>query len=200
MESPKKSFKANLFYKGKPLVLNYQLMEARLKRKRLTPAQRAEYNRQLQNEGGFLTVADREDTEPLLINFHSEEERYTLRVATPGMFLGKLLSMENIRDGQGQQTFEKQWVVVDRTEPTRFFLESVSPGTVRMLNVAKKASSDNEIKGPIYLYEQPGRLELDNQRYFSQTRIEGQHLLHDPFGVNFDIQVKDVPLSNDPSD
>lgn len=206
-EDQNKSMIANLFLKGKPLVLNYQLMENRLKRPRLTPSQRFEYNRQLLSEGGFLTVADNEKDEPLLIHFRSEDDRYTLRVATPGKFYGYFLSMEDIQNTDGDKQSIRSIVVLKEGSPSRFYLENVSPGVERLLNVGRKAVIDleglegtihlavlnevqNKIGGPTYLYTNKGNLENEGQLYFSDTFLPGPHVIWDPQVVQFAVGVR----------
>jgi hypothetical protein len=206
-----KSMIAHLFLKGKPLVLNYQLMESRLKRPRLTPSQRSEYSRQLQDEAGFLTVADNEKDEPLLIHFRSESDRYTLTVATPGKFYGYYLSMEKMLGAYGEELEDRNLVVLEKANPTRFYLDNVSPGVVRLINVDRKyiISSDlpdddffaghviaamelthNKILGPTYRYSNPGQLENDPQQYFSDVRRHQQHIIFDPVPVVLTMQIK----------
>lgn len=208
-EDESKSMIANLFLEGKPLVLNYQLMENRLKRPRLTPAQRAEYSRQLHSEGGFLTVADKEKDEPLLIHFRSEDDRYTLRVATPGKFYGCFLSMENIQNTYGEEQSTRNLVVLKEGSPSRFYLEKVSPDVVRMLNVDRKSAIDasvgllenttvfavlnaieNRIGGPTYLYKNKGNLENEGQQYFADTFVRSDHVVWDPQAVQFYVEVR----------
>ncbi|MHC8395026.1 hypothetical protein ACYZT8_15405 [Pseudomonas sp. LB3P93] len=206
-----KSVIAHLFLKGKPLVLNYQLMESRLKRPRLTPSQRSEYSRQLKDEAGFLTVADNEKAEPLLIHFRSENDRYTLRVATPGKFYGYYLSMEKMLGAYGEELEDRNLVVLEKANPTRFYLDNVSPGVVRLMNVDRKYifSSDlsgddfltgsiigavelahNKILGPTYRYSNPGHLANDPQQYFSDVRKYQEHVIFDPIPVVLTIQIK----------
>ena len=206
-EDDNKSMIANLFLKGKPLVLNYQLMESRLKRPRLTPAQQFEYKRQLLSEGGFLTVADNEKDEPLLIHFRSEDDRYTLRVATPGKFYGYFLSMEDIQNAEGENQSIRNLVVMKEGSPTRFYLENVSPGVERLLNVGRKAVIDlegleetvhlavlqvvqNRIDGPTYLYTNKGSLEHEAQLYFSDTFVPSAQVIWDPKAVQFTVSVR----------
>jgi hypothetical protein len=206
-EDDNKSMIANLFLKGKPLVLNYQLMESRLKRPRLTPSQRFEYNRQLLSEGGFLTVADNEKDEPLLIHFRSEDDRYTLRVATPGKFYGYFLSMEDIQNTDGEKQSIRNLVVLKEGGPTRFYLENVSPGVERLLNVGRKSVVDlegleatvhfavlqavqNKIDGPTYLYSNKVSLENEAQLYFSDTFLPSAQVIWDPQAVQFAVSVR----------
>jgi hypothetical protein len=206
-EDENKSMIANLFLQGKPLVLNYQLMENRLKRARLRPAQRFEYNRQLLSEGGFLTVADNEKDEPLLIHFRSQEDRYTLRVATPGKFYGYFLSMENVQNAYGEEQSTRNLVVLKEGRPSRFYLENVSPGVERLLNVGRKAVTDiegseetvaftvlktvqNKIGGPTYLYKNKGNFESEGQLYFSDTFLQSAHVMWDPQVVQFAVSVR----------
>lgn len=206
-EDDNKSMIANLFLKGKPLVLNYQLMESRLKRPRLTPAQQFEYKRQLLSEGGFLTVADNEKDEPLLIHFRSEDDRYTLRVATPGKFYGYFLSMEDIQNTDGEKQSIRNLVVLKEGSPTRFYLENVSPGVERLLNVGTKSVIDlegvvgavqfavlkamqDEIDGPTYLYTNKGSVENEGQLYFSDTFVPAAQVMWDPQGVQFTVDVR----------
>lgn len=208
VEDVSKSMVAHLFLEGKPLVLNYQLMESRLNRARLTPAQRAEYERQLRSEGGFLTVADHERDMPLLIHFHSDNDRYTLRVATPGKFYGYFLSMESILDARGEVTSTRNLVVLEKGAPTRFYLETVAPDLFRLRNVARKSSASEELLGgassaysvlklvedqlgePTYFYKQEGRLRNDPQQYFSDTFLRAEHVIFWPHGVHLGLQVR----------
>lgn len=189
----------HLFLAGKPLVLNYQLMENRLARPRLTPAQRAEYNRQLNNESGFLTVADREGDDPLLIHFRWENHRYTLRVATPGRFFGYFLSMEKMQNAVGEETAVGNLMVVQEGNPTRFYLDVAAPGNHRLMNVSRKpvASASeslnveqDRILGPTYLYSHETRLRNDAQQYFSDTFLKSQHVIWDPVAVELGVQVR----------
>ncbi|WP_059403458.1 hypothetical protein [Pseudomonas sp. RIT-PI-q] len=206
-EDENKSMIANLFLKGKPLVLNYQLMENRLKRPRLTPSQQFEYKRQLLSEGGFLTVADSEKDEPLLIHFRSEDDRYTLRVATPGKFYGYFLSMEDIVNTDGEKQSIRNFVVLKEGSPTRFYLENVSPGVERLLNVGRKSVIDlegleaavhlavlqavqNQIDGPTYLYTNKVSLENEGQLYFSDTFLPSAQVMWDPQAVQFTVGVR----------
>ncbi|SEM45423.1 hypothetical protein SAMN04487857_10275 [Pseudomonas sp. ok272] len=136
-EDIEKSIAAHLYIDGKPLVLNYELMEHRLKRPRLTRSQRAEYIRQRDNEGGFLTVADDENIEPLMIHFRSEHDRYTARVGS-GKFWGYFLSMENMRDVRGRKQDVRHLVALEeKSMPTRFFIEPVASGLIWLRNVRK---------------------------------------------------------------
>jgi len=202
-----KSVIAHLYVEGKPLVLNYQLMENRLARPRLTPAQRAEYNRQLGSEGGFLTVADNEGDTPLLIHFRSKNDRYTLRVATPGKFYGYFLSMESIVDANGEETSTKNLQVLEKGQPTRFFLETVAPDLFRLRNVARQTSkafsdllsntelqllqsAEDQIGDPTYLYQQAGRRQNDPQQYFSETNLRSNNVIWSPYGVHIGWVVK----------
>jgi hypothetical protein len=202
-----KSVVAHLFLAGKPLVLNYQLMENRLKRPRLTAAQRAEYNRQLSEAGGFLTVADRESDDPLLIHFRSENDRYTMRVVTPGMFFGFFLSMEKIQSAAGETVATGNLVVTQDDNPTRFYMNALGVVPQRLLNVARKPlvseraidepvveavalRKQDEILGPTYIYKNESRLENDPQRYFSDTFLRAAHVIWDPVPVEFGVQVR----------
>lgn len=208
VEDASKSMVVHLFLEGKPLVLNYQLMENRLKRARLTPAQRTEYDRQLRSEGGFLTVADNERDAPLLIHFRWDNDRYTLRVATPGKFYGYFLSMESILDARGEKTSTRNLVVLEKGEPTRFYLETVAPDLFRLRNVAKRSSASEGLLGgastaysvlklvedqlgePTYFYKQEGRLRNDPQQYFSDTFLRAEHAIFWPHGVHLGLQVR----------
>ncbi|MGY2188259.1 hypothetical protein D3C81_388550 [compost metagenome] len=201
-----KSVIAHLFLAGKPLVLNYQLMEKRLARPRLTSAQRTEYNRQLKSEGGFLTVADRDEDEPLLIHFRSENDRYTLRVATPGKFFGYFLSMEKIRETNGQTTNVGN-IVVTPENPTRFYMNVFGQGNLRLFNVARKRVVDpdlsvapiagetvsfiqDQVQGPTYIYNLESSLQNDGKQYFSDTYLRAEHVMWDPLPAEFEVQVR----------
>lgn len=203
----KKSVIAHLFLAGKPLVLNYQLMEKRLARPRLTSAQRTEYSRQLKSEGGFLTVADRDDDEPLLIHFRSENDRYTLRVATPGKFYGAFLSMEKILETNGQTTDIGNLVVTPGTNPTRFYMNVFGQGDQRLFNVSRKLVVDSsvlippvagaavsliedQVKGPTYIYQNKTSLVNDDQQYFSDAFLSNEHVMWNPLPAEFSVQIR----------
>lgn len=194
-----KSVVAHLFLAGKPLVLNYQLMEKRLARPRLTTAQRTEYQRQLNYEGGFLTVADRDDAEPLLIHFRSENDRYTLRVATPGRFYGYFLSMERMQSANGLTSSSGNLIVTQDVHPTRFYMNALSKGYERLFNVARKlivgesdsrADAQDKVLGPTFLYRNKTPLVNDEQQYFSDTVLRAEHVIWDPLPVEFTVQIR----------
>lgn len=194
-----KSVVAHLFLAGKPLVLNYQLMEKRLARPRLTTAQRTEYQRQLNYEGGFLTVADRDDAEPLLIHFRSENDRYTLRVATPGRFYGYFLSMERMQSTNGLTSSSGNLIVTQDVNPTRFYMNALSKGYERLFNVARKlivgesdsrAGAQDKVLGPTFLYRNKTPLVNDEQQYFSDTVLRAEHVIWDPLPVEFTLQIR----------
>lgn len=194
-----KSVVAHLFLAGKPLVLNYQLMEKRLARPRLTTAQRTEYQRQLNYEGGFLTVADRDDAEPLLIHFRSENDRYTLRVATPGRFYGYFLSMERMQSTNGLTSSSGNLIVTQDVNPTRFYMNALSKGYERLFNVARKlivgesdsrADAQDKVLGPTFLYRNKTPLVNDEQQYFSDTVLRVEHVIWDPLPVEFTVQIR----------
>ncbi|KAB0487912.1 hypothetical protein SAMN04490202_5274 [Pseudomonas reinekei] len=194
-----KSVVAHLFLAGKPLVLNYQLMEKRLARPRLTTAQRTEYQRQLNYEGGFLTVADRDDAEPLLIHFRSENDRYTLRVATPGRFYGYFLSMERMQSTNGLTSSSGNLIVTQDVNPTRFYMNALSKGYERLFNVARKlivgesdsrADAQDKVLGPTFLYRNKTPLVNDEQQYFSDTVLRAEHVIWDPLPVEFTVQIR----------
>lgn len=90
-------FVAHLFANGFPLVLNYQVMEQRLKHPRITTGQRLNAEISLNDEvsARIMTVADHDDAEPLLIEFVPESHgRCTLKVKTAGRYFNWQLRLD----------------------------------------------------------------------------------------------------------
>ncbi|WP_432217816.1 hypothetical protein ACREYJ_24865 [Pseudomonas kribbensis] len=82
-------FTGHLFSGGLPLVINYQLMESRLKYSRITTGQRLEAEISLGDEvaSRIVTLADHDDAEPLLFEFVPDSRgRYSLNVKTAGRY------------------------------------------------------------------------------------------------------------------
>ncbi|WP_426204690.1 hypothetical protein [Pseudomonas sp. TWP3-1] len=91
------TFTGHLFVGGLPLVLNYQVMEQRLKHSRITTGQRLSAEISLNDEisSRIVTLADHDDVEPLLIEFSPEsQERYTLKVKTAGRYFNWTLRLD----------------------------------------------------------------------------------------------------------
>lgn len=205
------TFTGNLYYKNKPLVLSYQLMESRLKRPRLTPAQRAEYTRQLKTQPGYLTIADKESDEPLLIHFRAVGEEgkgiHQLRVATEGRFYGYFLSVENVLDikgkpssplnGSGREVADRNVAAMRWGIPTDFSMLKLSDDVVMLGNVTDDVTGKlSPVAKSIYVYSMETRIESEHAIYFSDTFVQEKHALFDPHPVALTIDVieKDVSL------
>lgn len=96
-EAKNVTFKAHLFANGLPLVLNYQVMEQRLKLARITTAQRLNAQISMGDEvsSRIITLADHDDVEPLLIEFAPDTQgRYSLTVKTAGRYFNWQLRMD----------------------------------------------------------------------------------------------------------
>ncbi|NYH09719.1 hypothetical protein [Pseudomonas moraviensis] len=82
-------FTGHLFVNGLPLVLNYQVMEQRLKHPRITTGQRLSAEISLNDEvsSPIVTLADHDDAEPLLLEFVPDYQgRYAINVKTAGRY------------------------------------------------------------------------------------------------------------------
>ncbi|QTD32760.1 hypothetical protein [Pseudomonas fluorescens] len=91
------TFTGQLFADGLPLVLNYQVMEQRLKQPRITTGQRLNAEISLNDEisSPIVTLADHDDAEPLLLEFVPDSQgRYALNVKTAGRYFNWQLRLD----------------------------------------------------------------------------------------------------------
>lgn len=130
-----KSFTANLYLDGFPVVLNQQRLQQTLRHKRITQGEKldAEVGLADSRTSSFITLADHEDENPLLLKFVPEGNRYAIKLVHPGVFDGARLFIEDRTHN----------VLVSTSAPTQFF--SISTYGV------PKASLSNIASGPAYI-------------------------------------------------
>jgi len=91
------AFTGHLFLGGLPWVVNYQVMERRLKSPRITNEQRlsAEMALDYEADSRVVTLADHDDDEPLLIQFVPEGQgRFILSVKSVGRYFNWRLRID----------------------------------------------------------------------------------------------------------
>lgn len=91
------SFTANLYVDGLPVVLNQQRLNQRLLSPRITKREKldAEVGLVDKRERSFITLADHEDDNPLLLKFTPQGKNYAISVVLEGVDNGARFAIEN---------------------------------------------------------------------------------------------------------
>ena len=104
-----KSFTANLYVDGLPVVLNLQRLRLRLRDPRITRREKLDVEAALADnrETSFLTLADHEDDKPLLLTFTPHGDSFAITIALRGVHDGARLVIEsstrNVLAGQEER-------------------------------------------------------------------------------------------------
>lgn len=110
-------FTGHLFVEGLPLVVNYQVMEQRLKSPRITNGQRLSAEISLNDEAvsRIVTLADHDDAEPLLVEFVPDGQgRFVLNIKTVGRYFNWPLRIDQ----------ETRHLLVDKNVGSHFKMET----------------------------------------------------------------------------
>lgn len=91
-----KTFTANLYVNGLPLVLNQQRLKTRLSDPRITRREQLDVEVALSDRGtsSIITLADHEDDTPLLFKFVPRGDGYAVTVVLRGAYEGWCLKIE----------------------------------------------------------------------------------------------------------
>ncbi len=129
------TFTAHLYLDGRPVVLNQQRLQQALREPRITNAEKldAEVGLADSRVSSFITLADHEDDEPLLLKFVPEGNEYVISLELAGTFKGARLFVEN----------KTHNLLVSTSAPVQYFSISTYG--------ASKASFSNIESGPAYL-------------------------------------------------
>ena len=89
------AFTANLFFQGRPVVLNQQRLKLRLRDPRLSRRERLDVEVALADSesASVLTVADHEDDKPLLLKFVPKANHYAVMTILKGEYDERFLSI-----------------------------------------------------------------------------------------------------------
>lgn len=130
-----KAFTAHLYLDGRPVVLNQQRLQQALRDLRITNGEKlgAEVGLADSRLSSFITLADHEDDEPLLLKFVPEGNEYAISVELAGTFKGARLFIED----------KTHNLLASTSAPMQYF--SIS------MNGMRKASLSNIESGPVYL-------------------------------------------------
>jgi hypothetical protein len=92
-----KSFTANLYLDGRPVVLNQQRLQQVLRDKRITLGEKLEAEVGLTSlrTSSFITLADHEDDDPLVLKFVPQGDYYAVHLVHPGAFDGAQIFIED---------------------------------------------------------------------------------------------------------
>lgn len=91
-----KTFNAHLYLDGRPVVLNQQRLQKLLDQPRITKGEQLEAEVGLADTrvASFITLADHEDDEPLLLKFVPQGDHYEISLVHTGAFAGARLYIE----------------------------------------------------------------------------------------------------------
>lgn len=92
-----KSFTANLYLDGRPVVLNQQRLQQVLRDKRITLGEKLEAEVGLASlrTSSFITLADHEDDDPLVLEFVPQGDCYAVHLVHAGAFDGAQMFIED---------------------------------------------------------------------------------------------------------
>lgn len=91
-----KTFNAHLYLNGRPVVLNQQRLQKALGQLRITKSEQLEAEVGLADTrvASFITLADHEDDEPLLLKFVPQGDNYEISLVHTGTFANARLYIE----------------------------------------------------------------------------------------------------------
>lgn len=91
-----KEFNAHLYLNGRPVVLNQQRLQKALGQLRITKSEQLEAEVGLADTrvASFITLADHEDDEPLLLKFVPQGDNYEISLVHTGTFANARLYIE----------------------------------------------------------------------------------------------------------
>ncbi|PMX02056.1 hypothetical protein C1X59_10260 [Pseudomonas sp. FW215-R2] len=182
------TFTGHLFAGGLPLVINYQVMEQRLKHPRITTGQRLSAEISLNDEvaSRIITLADHDDAEPLLFEFVPDNQgRYTLGVKTVGRYFNWRLRMDQ----------SSRHLLVDKNIGSYFELETYAgklksfgdlpsnPASVALVSVEKKLG--------LFQHETKGGLKY----FLDRNPNDTEHNAYNPVPVSFVLRTQPSALS-----
>lgn len=92
-----KAFTANLYLDGRPIVLNQQRLQRVLQDKRITLGEKLEAEVGLASlrASSFITLADHEEDDPLVLKFVPQGDYYAVHLMHPGAFDGARMFIED---------------------------------------------------------------------------------------------------------
>ncbi|MDM8192938.1 hypothetical protein EVS84_22710 [Pseudomonas koreensis] len=92
-----KAFTANLYLDGRPVVLNQQRLQQVLRDKRITLGEKLEAEAGLASlrTSSFITLADHEDDDPLVLKFVPQGDCYAVHLVHPSAFDGARMFIED---------------------------------------------------------------------------------------------------------
>ncbi|WP_435038149.1 hypothetical protein [Pseudomonas neuropathica] len=129
------TFTAHLYLDGRPVVLNQQRLQQVLRDLRITNGEKldAEVGLADSRVSSFITLAEHEDDEPLLLKFVPEGNEYAVSLELAGTFKGARLFVED----------KTHNLLASTSAPPQYFSISTYG--------ASKASFSNIESGPAYL-------------------------------------------------
>lgn len=189
MSNAKKiTFTGHLFAGGLPVVVNYQVMEQRLKHPRITTGQRLNAEISLNDEvaSRIITLADHDDAEPLLFEFVPDNQgRYTLGVKSVGRYFNWRLRLDQ----------DSRHLLVDKNIGSYFELETYegklksfgdlpsNPASVALFSVEKKLG--------LFQHETKGGLKY----FLDRNPNDTEHNAYNPVPVSFVLRTHPSALS-----
>ncbi|MFG6207002.1 hypothetical protein [Pseudomonas retamae] len=153
-----KTFNAQLYLDGRPVVLNQQRLQKVLGQLRITKSEQLEAEVGLADTrvASFITLADHEDDEPLLLKFVPQDDDYEITLVQTGSFANARLFIEAVTHNLLASTS----AVAQRFSLRTFGVPKSSLAEIEAgpahLELSRKADDKNSQSKPLYRYVSDG--------------------------------------------